>query len=49
MVSVNRDFTDVKGVTSVLQIGRDSKDNLGIIIHSFPSNIFCEPSIEPSR
>ena len=32
-----------------LQIRRSNKDNLGIIIHVFQKNIFCDPSLELSQ
>ena len=33
----------------VLQIRRDNMDNLGIISHISPQNIFCDLSFEPSH
>ena len=34
---------------AVLQIRRVKRDNLGIIFHITPSNICCDPLLEPSR
>ena len=34
---------------TVLQIRRGNRDNLGSIIHISPSNVFCDPSLEPSH
>ena len=36
-------------VVPLLQIGRGNMDNLGIIGHIPPLNIFCDPSLEPSH
>ena len=34
---------------SELQIRRSNRYNLEIIFHLSPKNIFCDPSLEPSR
>ena len=31
---------------AMLQIRRNNSDNLGIIVHIFHKNIFCDPSLE---
>ena len=31
------------------QVRRGYRDDLGIIVHIFHTNIFCDPSLEPSR
>ena len=36
-------------LTSELQIRRSNRYNLEIIFHISPKNIFCDPSLEPSR
>ena len=33
----------------MLQIGMGKKDLLGIILHTTPLNIYCDPSVEPSH
>ena len=39
----------MKQPITVLQIRRGNRNNLGIINHILHKNIFCDPSLEPSR